>query len=68
MNGFDAKEDITKFISNTVIPGFVLIADKHNYDRDSFIKFAAAIISTMAEISTFEDFKLPDEESEEDDD
>ena len=28
-------------------------ADKHNIDRDDFIKYFAAIFNTMAEISTF---------------
>lgn len=31
-------------------------ADNHNIDRDSFVKYFAAMFSTMAEISTFEHY------------
>lgn len=57
-----ALEDFNKFMSNIVIPGLVFLADKHNYDRDSFINYTSTIMSTMAEIATFENYKLPDEE------
>lgn len=57
-----AKKDFIKFMTKVVIPGLVFIADKHNYDRDSFIMYATTIMSTMAEVATFKNYKLPDEE------
>jgi hypothetical protein len=67
MDGLDDKalRDFTDFMSDMVIPGLVLIADKHNYDRDDFIRYAANIMSMMAEFATFENYKLPQGESEE---
>ena len=66
MNNLDEKafKDFSDFMSGMVIPGLVLIADKHNYDRDDFINYAAVIMSTMAEVATFKNYKLPEAESE----
>lgn len=36
------------------------VADEENYDRDSFVKVAADMFSTMVEISTFQNFQLED--------
>ena len=65
-NGLDDKafEDFNNFMVNMVIPGLVFLADKHNYDRDDFIYYAATIMSTMAETATFKNYKLPDVEEE----
>ena len=67
-NGLDDKafKDFNDFMVNMVIPGLVFLADKHNYDRDDFIYYAATIMKTMAETATFENYKLPDEEGSED--
>lgn len=66
MNRLDDKafKDFNDFMSGMVIPGLVLIADKHNYDRDNFIEYAASIMAAMSEVATFKNYKLPDIESE----
>lgn len=55
-----ALEDFTKLISGIFIPELIRIADKHNYDRDNLIKYAANMISVMSEVATFEDYQLKD--------
>lgn len=35
----------------------ILLADKYNYDRDSFVAASAEMFYTMTQISTFEKFK-----------
>ena len=64
MMGLDDKafEDFSDFMTGMVIPGLIVIADKHNYDRDDFINYAATIMSTMAEVATFENYKIPEVE------
>lgn len=44
--------DFNDIIAET-IKRLVDCADKHNIDRDSFVRYFAAIFETMAEISTF---------------
>jgi len=57
-----AFKDFNDFMTSTIVPGLISIADKHNYDRDDFIKYTAIIMSTMAEAATFENYKLPEAE------
>ena len=47
-------EDFNNLISGTVIPELMRIADKHNIDRDSMIKFTADTLTAMSELATFE--------------
>lgn len=49
-------EEVSKLISEIVIPELVRIADKYNYDRDSMIKYVAGMFSAMAELATFENW------------
>lgn len=49
-------EDFNGIVTET-INKLIACADKHNIDRDSFIKYFAAMFSTMAEITTFEHYK-----------
>ena len=46
-------DDLNKIIKET-LNALIECADKHNIDRDSFIKYFCFIFGTMAEISTFE--------------
>ena len=64
MMGLDDKafKDFNDFMTGMVIPGLVVIADKHNYDRDDFINYAATIMSAMTEVATFENYKIPEVE------
>ena len=50
-------EDFNVIISHKLIPELIKFADKYNFDRDSIIKFAVDMLSTLIEISTFEHFK-----------
>lgn len=50
-------EEVVELISGTVIPEIVRIADTYNYDRDSLIKYVANMFFTMAEVTTFENWK-----------
>ena len=47
--------DFNDIVSET-ITRLVECADKHNIDRDSFIKYFCAVFGTMAEVSTFENY------------
>lgn len=49
-------EDFNIIVKET-LNALIDCADKHNIDRDSFIKYFCAIFSTMAEVSTFENYK-----------
>ena len=55
MNGLDDEtlKDFKSLISGTVIPTLIQIADKHNIDRDSMVKFTADTLVAMSEIATF---------------
>lgn len=44
--------DYQKIVGNT-IRQLVECADKHNIDRDSFVRYFAKMFSVMVEISTF---------------
>lgn len=48
-------DDFNDIIGKT-IQSLVDCADKHNIDRDSFIKYFATMFGAMAEISTFEHY------------
>lgn len=48
--------DFNGIVTET-INKLIVCADKHNIDRDSFIKYFAAMFGTMAEITTFEHYK-----------
>jgi hypothetical protein len=50
---FEDFNEIVKETLNTLID----CADKHNIDRDSFIRYFCALFGTMAEVSTFENYK-----------
>ena len=52
----DEFADFNGIVTET-INKLIDCADKHNIDRDSFIKYFAAMFSTMAEITTFEHYK-----------
>lgn len=52
----DELEDFNNLISETVIPELIRIADKHNIDRDSMIKFTADTLTAMSELATFENW------------
>lgn len=49
-------EDFNEIVTET-LNTLIDCADKHNIDRDSFIKYFCAIFGTMAEVSTFENYK-----------
>lgn len=49
-------EDLKEIIEKT-LNALVDCADKHNIDRDDFIKYFCAVFGTMAEVSTFEHYK-----------
>ena len=46
-------KDLNEIIHKT-IEALIDCADKHNIDRDSFIKYFGGVFGTMAQISTFE--------------
>lgn len=46
-------EDFQKIVCTT-IDALIQCADKHNIDRDDFVKYFAEIFYTMCEVSTFE--------------
>ena len=49
-------DDINDIIGDT-LTALVGCADKHNIDRDSLVRYFAAMFKVMAEISTFEHYK-----------
>ena len=49
-------EDFNKIFTET-LNALIDCADKHNIDRDSFVKYFCAIFGTMAEVSTFEHYQ-----------
>ena len=60
MTGLNSEElkDFNNLISGTVIPELMRIADKHNIDRDSMVRFAADTLVAMSEIATFENYNV----------
>ena len=57
MDELNDKEfkDFNEIVQNT-LNALVDCADKHNIDRDSFIKYFSAIFGTMVEVSTFTNY------------
>ena len=51
-------EEYSEFMSHNFIPNLIRFADKHNIDRDSMIKYTADMLEAMAELSTFENYRL----------
>lgn len=54
-------EQTTQKLSEAIksfLHDLIRIADEENYDRDSFIKASADMFATMAEISTFREYRL----------
>lgn len=49
-------EDFNKIVQDT-LNALIDCADRHNIDRNSFVKYFCAIFGTMAEVSTFEHYK-----------
>lgn len=48
-------KDFNEIVQNT-LNDLIDCADKHNIDRDGFIKYFSAIFGTMAEVSTFANY------------
>lgn len=48
-------KDLNEIVQNT-LNSLIDCADKHNIDRDSFIKYFSAIFGTMADVSTFTNY------------
>lgn len=57
MTGLNNKEfkDFNDIVQNT-LNSLIACADKHNIDRDSFIKYFSAVFCTMTEVSTFTNY------------
>ena len=51
-------EEYIQIVSHKFIPDIIRFADKHNIDRDSMIKYTADMLEAMAELSTFENYRL----------
>ena len=51
-------EEVANLISRIIIPELVRIADTYNYDRNSLIKYVADLFSAMAEVASFENWKV----------
>ena len=49
-------DDLNEIIKNT-LNSLIECADKHNIDRNDFIRYFSSVFGTMAEISTFEKYK-----------
>lgn len=56
-SGLTDKEfdDFNDIVGETITK-LVECADKHNIDRDSFVRYFAQMFGVMAEISTFEQY------------
>ena len=48
-------EDFNEIVQST-LNSLIDCADKHNIERDSFIKYFSAMFGTMAEVSTFKNY------------
>ena len=48
-------KDVAKIVNET-LSALVKCADKHNIDRDSFVRYFADMLLVMCEVSTFRDF------------
>ncbi|MCX4257769.1 MAG: hypothetical protein OSJ54_12705 [Oscillospiraceae bacterium] len=51
------KDEFSDLMSDTV-NALVKLADKHNVDRNDTMEHFAELFSTMAEISTFENYSV----------
>lgn len=57
-------KDFNEIVQNT-LNSLIDCADKHNFDRNSFIQYFSAIFGTMAEVSTFTNYtRTPKKEDE----
>ena len=56
-------KDFNEIVQNT-LNLLIDCADKHNIDRDSFVKYFSAIFGTMAEVSTFTNYTRTSEEKD----
>ena len=52
-------DDFNDIVGDT-ISALLKCADKHNIDRNSFMRYFASIFSTMCEISDFEKYEVKD--------
>ena len=53
------EQELAEFktvIKDMLIPKLIRIADKHNIDRDSMIKFTADTLTAMSGLATFENW------------
>jgi hypothetical protein len=59
MEGLDdeVSEEYIALIAGILIPQLMRIADKHNIDRDSIIKFTAYTFDAMSRMATFKNWK-----------
>ena len=48
-------KDFNEIVQNT-LNSLIYCADKHNIDRDDFIKYFSVIFGTMAEVATFTNY------------
>ena len=51
-------EEYNEIIIHNLIPNIIRFADKHNIDRDSMVKYTADMLVAMAELATFENYKM----------
>ena len=54
-------KDLNEIVQNT-LNSLIDCADKHNIDRNSFIKYFSAIFGTTAYVSTFTNYKCTPKE------
>ena len=48
-------KDFNEIVQNT-LNSLIDCADKHNIDRDSFIKYFSSVFNIMSEVSTFTNY------------
>lgn len=54
----EAEAEDMAIIVNKTINEICLFSDKHNFERDNMLKYCAGLISTLAEVSTIQDFEV----------
>lgn len=54
----DKEFDDFNKITGRTINELIACADKHNIDRDSFMKYFSQMFSALVEISTFKNFEM----------
>ena len=63
LNNKESK-DLNEIVKNT-LNSLIDCADKHNIDRDSFVKYFSAVFGTVADVSTFTNYtRTPKERGE----